>query len=399
MKQIVKPRDLHGDQIEAWQEKQVELAAQRWIADGDAPLPREFKKMSDLTDFLASVRLREVFKSERKRVDKQRRVDAVIAAIVSERRRVSLAGPTAFLFRNRRLELPQPVGLQFLTVRELLQFRAVDRSARRAGEQDHHWIPRLRAAGVTADAPGAAPVETDWDWRDLYRSLDEVRGIKDVERDRADAEAKAMAQNDPAVLAWLRAEVEKVVRPPRPGMPPDRIDHITQSITQALLDATSAESVKRRAAKDLGPSFASATLARDLCVKRGLESAWRPVARGGMRWPRTRAMDRFLEAVLYRWSHAKSGEKVALTHGRYRDKTPWSTPYAAARRASYHDSRCLEVKRGRDDFVGKTFRASCSEKNGCQCESANYGRHPTVCLGSSALSAGRHAWWIHYSTR
>ena len=315
MKQIVKPRDLDGDQIEAWQEKQIELAAQRWIADGDAPLPREFKKMADLTDFLASVRLREVFKSERKRVDKQRRVDAVIAAIVSERRRVSLAGPTAFLFRNCRLELPQPVGLQFLTVRELLQFRAVDRSARRAGEQDHHWIPRLRAAGVTADAPGAAPVETDWDWRDLYRSLDEVRGIKNVERDRADAEAKAMAQNDPAVLAWLRAEVEKVVRPPRPGMPPDRIDHITQSITQALLDATSAESVKRRAAKDLGPSFASATLARDLCVKRGLESAWRPVTRGGMRWPRTRAMDRFLEAVLYRWSHAKSGEKVALTHG------------------------------------------------------------------------------------
>ena len=187
MKQIVKPRDLYGDQIEAWQEKQIELAAQRWIADGDAPLPREFKKMADLTDFLASVRLREVFKSERKRVDKQRRVDAVIAAVVSERRRVSLAGPTAFLFRNRRLELPQPVGLQFLTVRELLQFRAVDRSARRAGELDHHWIPRLRAAGVTADAPGAAPVETDWDWRDLYRSLDEVRGIKDVERDRADA--------------------------------------------------------------------------------------------------------------------------------------------------------------------------------------------------------------------
>ena len=399
MRQIVKPRDLYGDQIEAWQEKQVELAAQRWIADGDAPLPREFEKVADLTGFLASVRLREVFKSERKRVDKQRRVDAVVAAIVSERRRVRLAGPTAFLFRNRRLELPQPVGLQFLTVRELLQFRAVDRSARRAGEQDHHWIPRLRAAGVTADAPGAAPVETDWDWRDIYRSLDEVRGIKNVERDRADAEAKAMAQNDPAVLAWLRAEVEKVVRPPRPGMPPDRIDHITQSITQALLDATSAESVKRRAAKDLGPSFASATLARDLCVKRGLESAWRPVARGGMRWPRTRAMDRFLEAVLYRWSHAKSGEKVALTHGRYRDKTPWSTPYAAARRASYHDSRCLEVKRGRDEFVGKTFRASCSEKNGCQCDSANYGRHPTVCLGSSALSAGRHAWWINYSTR
>ncbi len=105
MKQIVKPRDLSGDQIEAWQDEQIELAAQRWIADGDAPLPREFKKMSDLTDFLASVRLREVFKSERKRVDKQRRVDAVIAAIVSERRRVSLAGPTAFLFRNRRLSV------------------------------------------------------------------------------------------------------------------------------------------------------------------------------------------------------------------------------------------------------------------------------------------------------
>ena len=58
MKQIVKPRELHGDQIEAWQEKQIELAAQRWIADGDAPLPREFKKVADLTDFLASVRLR-----------------------------------------------------------------------------------------------------------------------------------------------------------------------------------------------------------------------------------------------------------------------------------------------------------------------------------------------------
>ena len=104
MKQIVKPRDLYGDQIEAWQEKQVELAAQRWIADGDAPLPREFEKVADLTGFLASVRLREVFKSERKRVDKQRRVDAVIAAIVSERRRVSLAGPTTFLFRSGSLE-------------------------------------------------------------------------------------------------------------------------------------------------------------------------------------------------------------------------------------------------------------------------------------------------------
>ena len=54
MKQIVKPRDLYGDQIEAWQEKQVELAAQRWIADGDAPLPREFEKVADLTGFPVS---------------------------------------------------------------------------------------------------------------------------------------------------------------------------------------------------------------------------------------------------------------------------------------------------------------------------------------------------------
>ncbi len=400
--QIVRPKWMHPHH-KPWNDKQVELAGQRWIADGDAPLPREFKKMSDLNDFLTSVRLREVFKSERKRVDKQRRVDAVIAAIVSERRRVSLAGPKAFLFQNARLELPQPVGLQFLTVQELLQFRVVDRSARRAGEQDHHWIERLSTASVTADAPGAAPVETDWGWRhwrNSNRMLDEARCIQNVERDRVDAEAEAMAQNDPAVLAWLRAELTKC--PPRlkAGLSPEKVDYITLAITHFLLHATSARGVKHTAAKYLGQSFASATLARDLCVKRGLESGRGPVKKQYASWSRTRAMDRFFEAVLYRWSHAKKGAQGALSHGRYADnKSPWSRAFAAARRATYYDPRCLDVKRGWNEFIGEQFSAGCRGKNGCQCTSAHHGLDPAVCLGSSALSAGSHAWWISFSTR
>ena len=60
-------------------------------------------------------------------------------------------------------------------------------------------------------------------------------------------------------------------------------------------------------------------------------------------------MDRFLEAVLYRWSHAKSGE-VALRMVAIETQNPVvDTVRCRAPRLCYHDSRCLEVKRGRDD--------------------------------------------------
>ena len=211
------------------------LAAQRWIADGDAPLPREFKKMSDLADFLATCACARSSRAT-EAVDKQR-ASTPIAAIAAPRepRRahgLPLPEPQAGAASAGGAARPHGPGAP--------PARAVDRSARRAGELDHHWIPRLRAAGVAAGARRRARGDRIGIGATSGK-FDEVRGIKDVERDRADAEAKAMAQNDPAVLAWLRAEVEKVVRPPRPGMPPDRIDHITQSITQALLDATSAE--------------------------------------------------------------------------------------------------------------------------------------------------------------
>ena len=166
-----------------------------------------------------------------------------------------------------------------------------------------------------------------------------------------------MAQNDPAVLAWLRAEVKRWLGLRGQRCPP------TESITSRR--ASRKPSWMRRRlerqgrAKDLSPSFASATLARDLCVKRGLESAWRPVARAACA-DRGRGYGRVPRAYST-FGPRQERREVALT-GRYRDKPTWSTPYAAARRGAT-DPRCLEVKRGRDE-CRKTFRASCSERMG-----------------------------------
>ena len=335
MKQIV-AQDLHGGQIEVGKRSRSR-PAQRWIADGDA-LPRDREDV-DLTDFPASVRLREVFKSERKRVDSSG----------ARRRRhrghrprgaASLAGPRPS--SEPKLSCLSRWGRSSSRSGSSSSFA---RSARARASKTTDGTPRGRRH---RRRPGRAR-ETDGDWRDPTKP----DGPRHEDGDPADAEAKAMAR----MIRGARGpgEVEKVVRPPRPGMPPDRIDnteHHAASWMRRRLRASSA------GCSDLGPSFARRSLATSAETRP--ESAWRPVARGGCA-AADEARDRFLGRTLP--LVPRRAVKVAPTRGRYRDK-PRSTPCARAPREL---PRPRHQVNGRDDLSERPSVHRARKRNGCQC--------------------------------
>ena len=209
MKQIVKPRDPTGTRSRPGR-KQVELAGQRsGIADGEDGAARIRASCGSPAWRRTSVGLREVFKSERRASRQRKRTrradDDVDAGHVSSGAACASPGPRP---SRREADDLSRGAARFLTVTGRPPVTPTSTTLKMArGEQDHDWIPRSacgRRPPPTRGQGGAA-VETIGIGATPRQSLGEVRGIKNVERDR-DAEAKAMAQNDPAVLAWLRAQ-------------------------------------------------------------------------------------------------------------------------------------------------------------------------------------------------